>query len=198
MSFWAIIPVKPFREGKSRLRSLLNDDQRAILNRNLFINTLQKAKEVKQIENGVIVSRDVEALAIAESFGYKAIREGDCSDLNSALNLGVSFINSEENQGLLILPADLPLISTEDIVLLINQAVEPPMVVLVPDRWRQGTNCLLINPKDLIPFTFGLGSFRTHQKLAQLSGAEVKVFHNKNISIDLDLPEDYPILDEHG
>ena len=36
MDCWAIIPVKPFRAGKSRLAGLLGVDDRAALNRRLF------------------------------------------------------------------------------------------------------------------------------------------------------------------
>ena len=36
MECWAIIPVKPFRAGKSRLAGLLGAEDRAALNRRLF------------------------------------------------------------------------------------------------------------------------------------------------------------------
>jgi 2-phospho-L-lactate guanylyltransferase len=58
-------------------------------------------------------------------------------------------------QGVLILPSDLPLLSKEDVTRIIDLSLEPPVVVIAPDRRNEGTNALLIRPTGLISYQFG-------------------------------------------
>ena len=53
---------------------------------------------------------------------------------------------------------------------------------------------LLINPPDLLTFSFGENSFRRHCSLAESRGAKVIVHESKRIALDLDVPEDYELL----
>jgi 2-phospho-L-lactate guanylyltransferase (CobY/MobA/RfbA family) len=59
----------------------------------------------------------------------------------------------------LIVPADLPLITPQDIRYMLEFANEPPVVVVAPDTRRQGTNALLVCPSGLIEYDFGPGLF---------------------------------------
>ena len=63
MTFWAIVPVKPIRRGKSRLAKALTDEQRAELNKNLLVHTVDILKTLPELEQILVVSRDPEALA---------------------------------------------------------------------------------------------------------------------------------------
>jgi 2-phospho-L-lactate guanylyltransferase (CobY/MobA/RfbA family) len=76
----------------------------------------------------------------------------------------------------------------------ITQRTLPPMMVISPDRQRLGTNMLLINPADLITFSFGVASFDRHIELAKANSAEIVIFENERIALDLDVPEDYEFL----
>jgi 2-phospho-L-lactate guanylyltransferase (CobY/MobA/RfbA family) len=82
----------------------------------------------------------------------------------------------------------------EDVTDFIAQRTQPPMMVISPDRRRLGTNMLLVDPADLISFSYGTNSFEEHCHLAKLKGAEVIVVENDRIALDLDVPEDYEIL----
>ena len=68
------------------------------------------------------------------------------------------------------------------------------MIVITPDRRQQGTNMLLIDPPDLLTFSFGEDSFTRHCALAEAKGAKVIVHNSDNIALDLDVPEDYVLL----
>ena len=53
---------------------------------------------------------------------------------------------------------------------------------------------MVLNPADMITFSFGLDSFNRHYALAKSRGASVIVVENEHIALDLDTPEDYDLL----
>ena len=72
---WAVVPVKPFSEGKSRLAGYISPQKRHALNRELLTRTLA-AIHLAQIDAQiVVVSRDSNALAVAERAGSHALAE---------------------------------------------------------------------------------------------------------------------------
>jgi 2-phospho-L-lactate guanylyltransferase len=194
MTLWAIVPIKPLRRGKSRLSKILSDEERAQLNYQLFKNTIDVLKEVKSISEILVVSRDSDVLTEAREMGVRTVTENGSPELNSALRRASVFSKAFSTQGVLIIPADLPLLTPYDVDDFIQRRVEPPMIVISPDRHRTGTNMLLIDPADLITFSYGLDSFERHCGLARAKGAEVIVVENDRIALDLDVPEDYDLL----
>ena len=87
MSVATIIPVKPFAEGKSRLSGFLSDERRYTLNRNMFRHVLKTALAAQGINDILVISRDEDALNLAEEAGAHAILEGHNSNLNAALDV---------------------------------------------------------------------------------------------------------------
>ena len=96
--------------------------------------------------------------------------------------------------GALILPADLPLINPADVRQMLALGKSPPVVGIAPDRHREGTNALLVSPVDLIPFSFGQGSFQRHCELARLAGARLEILESEALGLDIDLPEDMVLV----
>ena len=100
-------------------------------------------------------------------------------------------------RGVLVLPADLPLMTREDVLALVERATKPPVVVIAPDRREEGTNALLICPAGLIEYDFGPGSYKRHCERARKAGARLEVVNLPSLSLDLDLPEDLDMVIEH-
>ena len=73
---------------------------------------------------------------------------------------------------------------------------KPPVVVIAPDRRKEGTNALLICPAGLIEYDFGPGSFERHCERARQAGATLEVVNLPSLSLDLDLPEDLDMVVE--
>ena len=69
MTLWAVVPVKPLRRGKSRLSGVLNEEERASLNRKLLAHTIDTLVEIPELEQVLVISRDPEALAVARHRG---------------------------------------------------------------------------------------------------------------------------------
>lgn len=190
MTLWAIIPVKPLRRGKSRLSSVLSLEARTALNHYLLSNTLETLAAVPEIEYSLVVSRDPEALTIAREYRARTVQEQGSPQLNIALTRATMVALSHSVQGVLIVPADLPLITVDDIREVVKRAVDPPVVVITPDRHHQGTNALLISPPGLIQYEYGPGSFQRHCLQAEKAGARLEICERGSVALDIDLPED--------
>lgn len=190
MTIWAIVPVKPLRLGKSRLSEVLSDDERARLNRMFLERVLGILNEVEEIGQVLVVSRDAEALAIARQAGAKTVLEDGAQLLNLALQRATSVALGLAARGVLILPADLPLVTPQDIRRFIENAEEGPLVRIAPDRREDGTNALLVCPPAAIEYDYGPGSFVRHCELAATHGAQLEILRIPNLALDLDLPSD--------
>lgn len=194
MTLWAIVPVKPLRSGKSRLAGALSADERAELNQTLLQHTLKTLSNLKEVEHVLVVSRDPQALTIARAHGARTVREDGQPHLNTALQRATIVAKVHATRGVLVLPADLPLITQEDVLTLIQRAADPPVVVIAPDRHERGTNALLIAPAGLIEYDFGENSFQRHCQRVKEAGARLEIVNLPTIALDLDLPEDLELV----
>jgi 2-phospho-L-lactate guanylyltransferase len=194
MTFWAIVPVKPLRRGKSRLSAVLTEDERTQLNRQLLIHTVQVLNQVPGLEDVLVVSRDPQALAVARDHDARTLLEDGSPHLNVALARATVVARTYNARGVLIMPADLPHLNAEDVQTMLTAGDHPPVVVLAPDQRREGTNAMLINPAGLIEYDFGPQSFERHKALAEAAGVPVKVCELPSLAQDVDLPEDLAYL----
>jgi 2-phospho-L-lactate guanylyltransferase len=194
MTLWAIVPVKPLRRGKSRLSGTLTEDERTVLNQELLEHTLKVLSNLKELAQVLVVSRDPHALTIARNHGAKTVQEDGQPHLNTALARATVMAQVHSIRGILVLPADLPLLTADDVRALIDRAAKPPVVVIAPDRHGKGTNALLMVPAGQIEYDFGEGSFKRHCDRAKKSGARLEILELPSLGLDLDLPEDLEMI----
>lgn len=198
MKLFAIIPVKPFAEGKSRLGEILSDAARRDLNRQMFEHVYDVALSAIGAGNIIVVSADRAALDLARDRGAVAIREDRRAGLNAALITGVKGAAKMGAEAVLILPTDLPSVSRDDIEALVRHADRSPFVIIAPDRSERGTNALLMAPPDAIGFSFGEDSFAAHLAAARARHMEPVPVRRAGLAFDIDTPEDYQRLTKSG
>jgi 2-phospho-L-lactate/phosphoenolpyruvate guanylyltransferase len=196
MTLWAIVPVKPLRRGKSRLSGVLSEDERTELNQSMLVNTIKTLKAVSEIDVILVVSRDPSALSLAREYQAKTVLEDGNPELNTALRRASLVAQTYQANEILVLPADLPLIKPEDVREFISHSGNPPEVIIAPDRRKDGTNALYINPANLINFCYGEGSFNIHFEQAKKVNARIEIIEHEAFALDLDLPEDLVYLHE--
>jgi 2-phospho-L-lactate guanylyltransferase len=194
MTLWAIVPVKPLRRGKSRLAGVLSDDDRAELNRRLLANTIDTLKNIPEVVDVLVVSRDTEALALAREHKARTLQEDGAPHLNVALERATQVAKSYKSQSVLVIPADLPQLQIEDVRAMLEAGSQPPVVVIAPDYRKEGTNALYINPAGIIDYDFGEGSFLRHRQRALEAGVDLKIVDLPSLAHDVDLPEDLDFL----
>ena len=189
---FTVIPVKHFTKGKSRLKPLLNDSDRHNLNQKMFSHVLQVAINTLVPNRTIIVSSDQIALNLATESGAITIRERNGQGLNAALELGRSAAISKGATAILLLPADLPTLMTEDVEAIIELSkISKPLTIIAPDRWDQGTNALLISPPNEIELLFGKNSNRAHQNAARARNIDPVICRRDGFAFDVDTPDDY-------
>ncbi len=195
MTIWAIVPVKPLRRGKSRLSKILTEDERTALNQELLERTLGTLSTLKGLLQVLVVSRDPLALAIARDYGATTVLEDGHPQLNTALTRATVVSQIHSSQGVLVLPADLPLLERGDVIALMERAAnQMPVVVIAPDRHRKGTNALLMIPAGVIEYDFGEDSFQRHCERAAKLGVHLEIVELPSLGLDLDLPEDLDMI----
>ncbi len=194
MGVWAIVPVKPLRRGKSRLAGILSEDERALLNYSMLNNTLKVLREVPEIEATLVISRDPSALSLARAHKARTVQEDGSPELNAAIRRATIVAQAYAANGVLILPADLPLISSADLGVFLSHIGHPPEMVIAPDRREDGTNALFISPPGLVEYSYGPGSFQRHLLQAEKFGIKHTICRLPSFGLDLDIPEDLEIL----
>jgi 2-phospho-L-lactate guanylyltransferase len=190
MALWAIVPVKALSHGKSRLASFLSLQERQELNIHLLAHTLETLRAVSEIEQVLVISRDQKALAMARDYQARTIQENGDSQLNNALTLATMVAKSYVTRGIMVVPADLPLMKPEDVRAVIAKANKPPVVAIAPDRYKRGTNILLVCPAGIIEYNFGVDSYAQHCASALKAGARLEVVDLPSLALDIDLPKD--------
>jgi 2-phospho-L-lactate guanylyltransferase len=193
MSIWTLVPVKPFFQSKTRLAPVLSPDARAGLSRDFLSHTLHVLVNVSRIGQIVVVSRDPAALALAGEWGALAFAEPDDSDLNTALTRATEIASANGASAVLALPTDLPFLSAEAVLQLINDR-HSPAITIAPDRRDAGTNALFIRPPGLVPYAFGLGSFQRYLALAAQAGVSARICRSPALALDIDTPDDLRLL----
>jgi 2-phospho-L-lactate guanylyltransferase len=190
MSTWAIIPVKPLNRAKSRLSAVLKPEQRRHLAETMFRHVLEVVTAVPQIRGVLVISRDSKALAIARDYGAKTVQETGTPELNAALERATQVIQSWGADSVLVLPADLPLVTVADVTEIIHLGRTMPSVVIATDQNQDGTNALFMRPPGIIDYAYGSGSYARHRQQAEAEEIEVKVYHSEQLALDIDVSDD--------
>jgi len=196
MSLWAVVPVKPLDEAKSRLAGVLSASKRSALARALLENTLKVLAAAGAVERVLVVSRDPAVLALARAAGADTLLEDGPPELNASLEFATRFAREHGASSTLALPADLPLVTAQDIQALVGSAPAEACIVIAPDRRQEGTNALLTRPPGIIPYRFGTGSFSRHLRQARQRGIRVEICRREGFALDIDLPEDLEYLEK--
>jgi 2-phospho-L-lactate guanylyltransferase len=145
----------------------------------------------------LLVSDDPGAALLAEVYGVRFIDERTlgCSGLNEAVTAATSTLTNMGCDSILVLHGDIPTVSTEELEELIcHKNAESVDVILVPDRYGQGTNAILrVSPQE-IEFRFGADSFANHSRMCAERGLRQRPMELLGFGLDIDEPDDLQLL----
>jgi 2-phospho-L-lactate guanylyltransferase len=188
-----LIPVKDLRRAKQRLAPTLSQQARTALALAMMHDVFAAVAGARAMDRVFVVSNYEPAIALARRHGWEVLLETEQTSESASVDdasrrcaaLGVS--------ALLRLPIDLPLLRSEDVDWLLNEAEASPSVVIVPSR-TGGTNAILRTPPTLFPSHFGPASLGKHLAEAEARGARSKVLRNDRLEFDIDDPADLDAL----
>ncbi|MFU8818016.1 MAG: 2-phospho-L-lactate guanylyltransferase [Pseudomonadales bacterium] len=193
---WAIVPIKSLESAKRRLADVLTPDERRALMLAMARDVLTALARCQSLAGVLIVSRTSEADALAQAFGTERFTESPDADLSAALTQAAEYLKEHLHaRGVMIVPADVPLISPEEIdqIMAGHEAV-----TLMPDDEHLGTNGLISTPPDRIAFRFDGRSFKPHADAAFAAGAPPRIIPSSSFALDVDTPDDLRALLERG
>ena len=191
MKVFAIVPVKNFVSGKSRLASLLSVEERIKLSKLFLDCTLKTLTNTSVISKVVVVSSDKRAEAIAKMYDAKFLQEKKDQGVNAAVALADTYISEYIVDASIVIPQDLPLLLPEDIerICKVAQSHERCLVICPSVRF-DGSNALLRRPPLLLKTSYEHDSYNIHIKKAKALNASVRIIHIKRIMIDIDTIDD--------
>ncbi|MEM2192790.1 MAG: 2-phospho-L-lactate guanylyltransferase [Candidatus Hadarchaeales archaeon] len=195
MKVWAIIPVKKLENAKSGLRRAMKDEARRRLVLAMLSDVFHACKGWRGVEEILVVSPDEIVLEFAEKNGVHPLKEQGLG-LNEAIKFAVRYAERNGAQGVLILPADLPLLRTADLEQIISMGGEGGAVI-APSK-ANGTNALFLSPPGCIEPRFGGESFPKHLQEAEHRGIDVKIYNSPTVALDVDSPEDLQVVEVKG
>ncbi|MEO5882717.1 MAG: 2-phospho-L-lactate guanylyltransferase [Caldimonas sp.] len=187
---WAVLPVKSFACAKRRLASLLDARERAALAEAMFEDVLQVLVNSPVLAGTLVVTKDATAAAISRAAGAEVLPDPAEAGLAPAVEHAACSLASAGRAGMLVVPADLPLITAADIARIVLAHGRPPAVTLVPASRDGGTNALACSPPQAVPVFFGEDSFRRHQHIALELGLIPNVLKLPRLARDIDRPDD--------
>jgi 2-phospho-L-lactate/phosphoenolpyruvate guanylyltransferase len=179
------VPVKSLSRAKTRLSPALTGLERGALTLAMLEDVLDAALSVPGWETWV-VSPDEVALEIAAGRGARPIPEAK-PPLANAIRQVETKARQDGASALAVLPADVPLVTVETL----HEALRTlGAVVLARSAEGSGTSLLLRRPPRAIPARFGPDSFRRHVELAEARGLPVSIVERRELSFDVDRPDD--------
>ncbi len=185
-----VLPVKSLRLGKSRLKSIMTDDDREAFNRWLCHRTFDQVAPLRDQAQVYVVSKSHEVLVDASRRGFVACNEPEHCELNGAIATAARRAEADGLTAIMVLPIDLPLLTTENLRKITARLDSSVDLIVVEDRIGSGTNLLLWRPLADARFLFGPDSAAGYIELARRTGLRAITLRDASLSFDLDTPAD--------
>jgi 2-phospho-L-lactate/phosphoenolpyruvate guanylyltransferase len=186
---WAVIVARAGNGAKSRLGHVLSPSERTLVARAMLADVLDVCIDASEVLAGTLVVVDDAARDLAA--GAVLVLDDAGSDMNAAVRAGVAAALKRGATAVLVLPGDIPLISTADLREIAAVAGESPRAVVVASsRDGQGTNALLLRPPNVIAPAFGPPSVQRHLDAGRAAGARALLIAGLGLARDVDTPPD--------
>jgi 2-phospho-L-lactate guanylyltransferase len=184
----AILPVKSPRNAKQRLTGFLSVEQREMLARTLYRQTLAALCLAEGIDRVAVATSDADVADHARRSGALVFEETEQVSHSASADAACLRAMEMGASTVLLVPIDVPTVTPADFSRL--AAAARPGLIVVPSSDGTGTNALVRTPPDCIRSRFGPGSFRTHLDQAIAKGIAADVLRLPGLMFDIDTPED--------
>ena len=187
---WALLPVKAPQAAKSRLAASLSSQQRTGLAEAMRDDVAKALGDCPKLSGVLVLSPDAAVRRWGTAQGFAVLDDGGAG-LNGALTLGLYDLAARGCERAVIIPSDVPLLSTDDLALL---AAPGRDVRLARDQHGEGTNGLGLPLPCAFTPCFGVGSAQAHGQEAERQGLRFSTVTCPSLALDLDHPDDLTAL----
>jgi len=187
MLVYAIVPVNKLERAKKRLGAEITPWEKKELLLCMVNDVLASLSRIKNKIRILLISPD-NLGEIAEKYGAEFVLEEDRNDVNWSVEHASTYAKKRGAGAVLFLPADMPLVRSEDI----EKALElgKKHSIVISRTSDNGTGILFRKPPDAIPTFFGKNSFSAHKEYAEKKGIEVAEVSAESLAFDIDTRED--------
>ncbi|MGO9513196.1 MAG: 2-phospho-L-lactate guanylyltransferase [Steroidobacteraceae bacterium] len=176
----ALIAIKERPRCKSRLGEQLDAPGRIALARGMLAHVLAAARAAHSVRQVIVISPERDTVP-AEVPVLADTGEG----LNAALTQAHRTLLDLGCREFLVLPADLPQVTTAEIELLVHAGRRAGFAI-APDAADSGTNGLCIVSGRPLRFRFGPDSKRLHIEEAESAALGIRVVRSPGLAFDVD------------
>jgi 2-phospho-L-lactate guanylyltransferase len=187
---WAVVPVKLFARTKRRLMPLLASHECGALARAMLSDVLSALTRTRCLAGIMVITGDADAAAMAHTAGALVLTDAENAGTTAAVTNAAAHLAAAGRDGMLVIPADVPLITPADIETIVAEHRAAPSVTLVAASIDGGTNALACSPSDAVRVCFGDSSFRQHREAARTQGIEPQILQLEHLAYDIDRPDD--------
>lgn len=194
-STWCLLPVKRLKHAKRRLECVLEAEERAGFARAMVLDVFAAAVGTRQLAGVAVITADTAIARLARREGFRVIVDDAEAGFRAAASAGARALRQSGVGGILVLPADIPLATADDIDGLLSEHDRGhercgSAVTIVAAAADGGSNALVCTPTDVIPFHYGPDSFRRHCGATYVTGIVPRVVAAPRLARDIDRPSD--------
>ncbi len=196
---WAVIPVKQISQAKQRLSKILSSEERRDFFSAMLEDVLSMMVKIDFFEKIILATNCPHAISIAGRHGITHFETGPDDGLNQAAGETVNHLLENGISDMFLIPADIPLITEEEINSAIKAHPSAPSLTIIPSRDKLGSNCLLLSPPSRMPLKFGPDSYFRHLEIAKSNGLKINPMELPGFELDIDEPKDlFELLKAEG
>lgn len=192
MTCWALVPIKSRPQCKGRLSGLLAPSERIDIVRGMVAQVLEALRGARSIDQIAVVTPERDSLP-----ADVLVLDDPGRGLNAALDSGRRELLARGPCELVVLHADLPLVTAADIELLVASGRRTGFAV-APDAACLGTNALFLAQPAEYRYHFGADSCRKHLEEGARLGLAAELVRTRGLEFDLDRGEDLAQLRAQG
>ena len=187
---WAVIPVKQISQAKQRLSKILSSEERRDFFSAMLEDVLSMMVKIDFFEKIILATNCPHAISIGGRHGITHFETGPDDGLNLAAGETVNHLSENGISDMFLIPADIPLITEEEINSVLKAHPSAPSLTIIPSGDKLGSNCILLSPPSRMPLKFGPDSYFRHLEIAKSNGLKINPMELPGFGLDIDEPAD--------
>jgi 2-phospho-L-lactate/phosphoenolpyruvate guanylyltransferase len=190
LDVWAAIPVKEMQDAKQRLSPVVPRHLLEGLVLAMFEDVIAAVSCARGLAGVAVITADSRVARLAEAYGARILTTDACCGHTTAVAAAARSLADEGVGGMMQLPGDIPLVTSDEISQVLAMHRPPPSFTIVPSHDDFGSNTIVVSPPTAVPLTFGDDSFFSHLKAAERHAISPLILRVPGISQDIDNPQD--------
>ncbi len=191
---WGIIPIKSLNQAKHRLKHVLYPDERQEFFKAMFEDVLSTMMSVPDFEQVAVATVCPAACIIAKKYGAIVLSTSHDQGQTAAVVRSAKILDARGITSMLMIPGDVPLVTVEEIKIVLDLHEKAPSMTIVPAQDELGSNCIALSPTIAAPLRFGPNSYFPHLETARKLGLSLQSPKLTGLGLDIDTPEDLLVL----